>query len=227
MHTTQYHLIILYILQGHGAVTLNTIEAILYRQVISSRYNVSRLINRENYVRTKISQPHWNILHQSKITARRNRRGWRQKRQEASFSYKEGTFFIYLLITHVCWQGVQAQRLYYKVDLQGCALTVRYLETHALKQQTLSLLFSSSFSSSFSYKMVQTTIQNICAVDNLQKKVFFFDSIITVQSFFSAFFPSFFSLSLSLALSLYGTPESLFYFSRRGNLGHAWAAKHF
>lgn len=41
------------------------------------------------------------------------------------------------------------------------------------------------FFSSFSYKMVQTTIQNICAVDNLQKKSF--DSI-TVQLFFQLFF---------------------------------------
>lgn len=58
------------------------------------------------------------------------------------------------------------------------------------------------FSSFFFYKMVQTTIQNICAVDNLQKKSF--DSI-TVQFFFQFFF---FNL-LHLKLCDYGTPECL------------------
>lgn len=40
---------------------------------------------------------------------------------------------------------------------------------------------------SFSYKVVQTTIQNICAVDNLQKKS---SDSITVQLFFQLFFSS-------------------------------------
>lgn len=57
------------------------------------------------------------------------------------------------------------------------------------------------FSSFFFYKMVQTTIQNICAVDNLQKKSF--DSI-TVQFFFVFFFNL-----LHLKQCDYGTPECL------------------
>lgn len=64
-----------------------------------------------------------------------------------------------------------------------------------LKQQILPFfcfLFLSIFFL-FSYKMVQTTIQNICAVDNLQKKSF--DSI-TVQLFFSAFFSLPFDVSM-------------------------------
>lgn len=48
------------------------------------------------------------------------------------------------------------------------------------------------FPFSFFYKMVQTTIQNICAVDNLQKKSF--DSI-TVQLYFFCFFVFFFLFS--------------------------------
>lgn len=73
---------------------------------------------------------------------------------------------------------------------QDCSGTINT----RLKQQTRSLLVFFLvvvfFLHFFFYKMVQTTIQNICAVDNLQKKSF--DSI-TVQ-----FFLKFFSLISSI-----------------------------
>ncbi len=57
--------------------------------------------------------------------------------------------------------------------------------------------------------MVQTTIQNICAVDNLQKKSFDSNNCAII---FSNFF-----FSHHLKLCEYGTPESLL----DSNLGHA------
>lgn len=82
----------------------------------------------------------------------------------------------------------KAAHLLYGIRNQDCSGTINT----RLKQQILSLFFffCSRFPS-FSYKMVQTTIKNICAVDNLQKKSF--DSI-TVQFFFFRFFCSVFSL---------------------------------
>lgn len=114
-----------------------------------------------------------------------------------------------------CWQGVSSSasilqgwsarlRIYCTVfGNQDCSGTINT----RLKQQILSLFFFPFFLH-FLTKMVQTTIQNICAVDNLQKKSF--DSI-TVQLFFQLFF------LLHLKLCEYGTPESLL----DGNLGHA------
>lgn len=48
-----------------------------------------------------------------------------KKRQEAVFLQGGEILFI----THGADRESPAQRLYYKVDLQGCACTVRYLET--------------------------------------------------------------------------------------------------
>lgn len=77
-----------------------------------------------------------------------------------------------------CWQGVSSSasilqgwsarlRMYCTVfGNQDCSGT----RNTRLKQQTLSFFFLLPFPS-FSYKMVQTTIQNICAVDILQKSL--------------------------------------------------------
>lgn len=93
-----------------------------------------------------------------------------------------------------CWQGVSSSasilqgwsarlRIYCTVfGNQDCSGTINT----RLKQQTPSLFFWFLFFS-FSYKVVQTTIQNICAVDNLQKKS---SDSITVQLFFQLFFSS-------------------------------------
>lgn len=131
----------------------------------------------------------------------------------ASFLIRRGNF----IYNTWCWQGVSSSasilqgwsarlRMYCTVfGNQDCSGTINT----RLKQQTLSIFFCLFvFFSSFSYKMVQTTIQNICAVDNLQKKSF---DLITVQLFFQLFF------LLHLKLCEYGTPESLL----DCNLGHA------
>lgn len=121
-----------------------------------------------------------------------------KKRQEAVF-LQGGEIFIY---NTWCWQGISSSasilqgwsarlRMYCAVfGNQDCSGTINT----RLKQQTRSLLvfffWLLFFFFIFFYKMVQTTIQNICAVDNLQKKSF--DSI-TVQ-----FFLKFFSLISSI-----------------------------
>lgn len=148
-----------------------------------------------------------------KRMACRNRRVTRKK-TGGSVLIRRGNF----IYNTWCWQGVSSSasilqgwsarlRIYCTVfGNQDCSGTINT----RLKQQILSLCFFFLIVFPlFSYKMVQTTIQNSCAVDNLQKKVFWLDNCAII---FSAFFFLF-----HLKLCEYGTPESLL----DCNLGHA------
>lgn len=126
-----------------------------------------------------------------KCTACRNQQETRKKTR-GSVLIRRGNF----IYNTWCWQGVSSTasilqgwsarlRIYCTVfGNQDCSGTINT----RLKQQILSLFFWILFFSTFSYKMVQTTIQNICAVDNLQKKSF--DSITVQWYFFQLFFLS-------------------------------------
>lgn len=124
----------------------------------------------------------------------RKRLEWRESRP---WAYKEGVF---IYITWCC-QGVSSSasilqgwsaRLHIDWTVfgnQDCSGTINTRR----KQHTLSPSpFFFFFSPLFSYKMVQTTIQNICAVDNLHKKVSWLDNCAIF--FFLLFFFFFFFL---------------------------------